>query len=194
MNSIILEVPSTLETERLVLRAPSYTGDGSVVNDAIKGSINELKAWLPFAQVIPTAEETEINLREAHMKFLQWENFRFLIFLKETQEFVGTASLQSIDWDIRKCEIGYWANTKCSGNGYITEAVQVLTNFGMNQINFNRIEIRCESINFPSRAIPEKLGYKLEGILINDELSSDGKNLTDTCIYAVTQSRSDKWI
>ena len=31
---------------------------------------------------------------------------------------------------------------------------------------------------------PEKLGFELEGILRNDDLSADGKKLTDTCIYA----------
>ena len=189
MNSILLEVPFEVQTERLVLRAPSYSGDGDAVNEAVKDSINELKQWLPFAQEIPSLEETEISLREAHIKFLERENFRFLIFLKDSREFVGTASLQSVDWEVRKCEIGYWIHTKYSGNGYITEAVKALMEFGMTELGFARIEIRCESGNTPSRAIPEKLGFKLEGILINEDLSADGKHLTDICIYAVTISR-----
>lgn len=187
MNSILFEVPSELQTERLILRAPSYSGDGVAVNKAVKDSIQELRQWLPFAQEVPTLEETEISLREAHIKFLERENFRFLIFHKDSQEFVGTASLQSVDWEVQKCEIGYWINTKFSGNGYVTEAVKALMEFGINELGFTRLEIRCESANMPSRAIPEKLGFKLEGILVNEDLSADGRTLTDTCIYAVTQ-------
>jgi ribosomal-protein-serine acetyltransferase len=184
-NSILLDIPTQLETERLILRAPNVTGDGSIVNQAIRESFNELKAWLPFAQQLPTVEETEINLRKAHIKFLKRESFRFLIFHRETNDFIGTVSLQGIDWDIPKCEIGYWVNTKFSGNGYMTEAVKALTDFGLNQIEFKRIEIRCESTNLKSRAIPEKLGYELEGILRNDDLSADGSRLTDTCFYSI---------
>lgn len=66
----------------------------------------------------------------------------------------------------------------------MTEAVKALTDYGLNQLEFRRIEIRCESTNLKSRAIPEKLGYELEGILRNDDLSADGSRLTDTCIYS----------
>jgi ribosomal-protein-serine acetyltransferase len=186
MNPMMIDVPSQLETERLILRAPFQKGDGQIVNKAIKDSFNELKQWMPFAQRIPAVEETEINLREAHIKFLKRNSFRFLIFHKVTKEFIGQASLQGIDWDLPKGELGYWINTESSGNGFMTEAIRELTRFGLELLHFKRIEIRVESTNVKSRSIAEKLGYTLEGILKNDDLSADGKQLTDTCIYAMT--------
>ncbi|MFH5778880.1 GNAT family N-acetyltransferase [Heyndrickxia oleronia] len=185
MIPILLDVPLQLETERLILRAPHQTGDGHIVNEAIRDSFNELRAWLPFAQELPSVEETEINLRNAHINFLKRDSFRFLIFHKDSNDFIGTTSLQSIEWKIPKCEIGYWINTRFSGNGYMTEAVKELTNLGLNCIKFKRIEIRCESTNFKSRSIPEKLGFVLEGTLRNDDLSADGSKLTDTCFYSI---------
>ncbi|EJQ00358.1 hypothetical protein IC3_00120 [Bacillus cereus VD142] len=135
-------------------------------------------------QSIPTVEETEILLRNAHIDFLKRESFRYLIYHKDTNDFIGTASLHGINWKISKCEIGYWINTQFSGNGYMTEAVSELINLGFQLLKFRRIEIRCESNNTKSRAIPEKLGFELEGILRNEDLSADGKELTDTRIYA----------
>ncbi|RPF55248.1 GNAT family N-acetyltransferase [Aquisalibacillus elongatus] len=184
MNPILLDIPKKLESDRLILRAPKPSGDGEIVNKAIKASINELKPWLPFAQKLPTIEETEANLRNAHINFLKRTSFRFLIFHKDTNEFIGTTSFEYVDWNIPKCEIGYWINTEFSGNGYILEAVEELIDFGFQQIKFNRIEIKCEFTNYKSRAIPEKLGFELEGILKNEDLSADGSTLTDTCIYA----------
>ena len=184
MNSILLDVPLQIETDRLILRAPLQAGDGNVVHQAIKDSINELKQWLLLFQSIPTVEETEILLRNAHIDFLKRESFRYLIYHKDTNDFIGTASLHGINWKISKCEIGYWINTQFSGNGYMTEAVSELTNLGFQLLKFRRIEIRCESTNTKSRTIPEKLGFELEGILRNEDLSADGKELTDTCIYA----------
>lgn len=184
MNPILLEVPLQIETDRLILRAPLQAGEGDVVCQAIKDSINELRQWLLLFQSIPTVEETEILLRNAHIDFLKRESFRYLIYHKDTNDFIGTVSLHAINWEISKCEIGYWINTQFSGNGYMTEAVSELTNLGFQLLKFRRIEIRCESNNTKSRTIPEKLGFELEGILRNEDLSADGKQLTNTCIYA----------
>lgn len=185
MKPILLDVPLQLETDRLILRAPLQAGDGDVVYEAIRDSINELKQWLSLFQTIPTVEETEIILRNAHVDFLKRESFRYLIFHKDTNEFIGTASLHAINWKVSKCEIGYWINTQFSGKGYMTEAVRELINLGFKQLKFRRIGIRCESTNLSSRSIAEKLGFKLEGTLRNDDLSADGSKLTDICIYSI---------
>lgn len=66
----------------------------------------------------------------------------------------------------------------------MTETVSALINFGFQLFKFRRIEIRCERNNTKSRALPEKLGFELEGILRNEDSTADGKQLTDTCIYA----------
>lgn len=187
MKKISSEVPTHIFTDRLLLRIPQRN-DGKVVNLAIRESVQELKPWLPFVQTLPLEEETELNLEKAHDNFLKKESFRFLIFIKDTGEFVGVTSLQSIDWEIPKCEIGYWANSKFSGNGYMTEAVETITRLGVHTLRFKRIEIRCESENIKSRAIPERLNFTLEGILKNEDLSADGKRVTDTCIYAVSKN------
>ncbi|PEL88638.1 GNAT family N-acetyltransferase [Bacillus wiedmannii] len=184
MNPILLDVPLQIETDRLILRAPLQAGEGDIVHEAIKDSISELKQWLLLFQSIPTVEETEILLRNAHLDFLKRESFRYLIYHKETNDFIGTASLHAIDWKVSKCAIGYWINMQFGGNGYMTEVVSALINLGFQLFKFRRIEIRCERNNTKSRTIPEKLGFELEGILRNEDLSADGKQLIDTCIYA----------
>lgn len=185
MNSILINVPSILKTDRLLLRMP-YPGDGQVVNDAIRASHAELSPWLKFAQEIPTVEETEINIREAHSKFLLRENLRYLVFLKDTEEFVGSTGFHNINWDVPKLEIGYWMDTRFSKKGYMTEAVHRITESAFADLQCRRVEIRCESDNWSSRSIPERLGFNLDGTLRYDDLSVDGKRLTDTCIYSKT--------
>ncbi|CAH0346717.1 GNAT family N-acetyltransferase [Bacillus sp. CECT 9360] len=186
MNPQLIELPSTINTERLFLRMPK-PGDGKAVNDAIRASINELKPWLPFVQNTPAVEDTEQNIREAYINFLNRESLRFLIFHKQSQALIGSTSLHNIDWRIPKFEIGYWVDTRFSGSGYITEAIKGLSSFAFDELKARRLEIRCESTNHKSRLIPERIGYELEGILRNEDLSADGKRLTDTCIYSKVQ-------
>ncbi|MBP2242816.1 RimJ/RimL family protein N-acetyltransferase [Cytobacillus eiseniae] len=185
MNPLLLEIPEQFSTERLVIRMPRQ-GDGKAVYEAITASINDLKPWLPFAQKEQSVEDVEVNIREAHISFLKREDLRLLVFLKETGEFVASSGLHRIDWSVPKFEIGYWIDSRYSGKGYMTEAVKGITDIAFHELNARRVEIRCDEKNRKSRAIPERLGFTLEGVLINDDLSPDTNELRDTCIYAKT--------
>jgi RimJ/RimL family protein N-acetyltransferase len=183
VNPIMIEFPTEFYTDRLQIRMPK-PGDGKAVFNAIQASIDELKPWMPFAQKEQSEQETEINIRVSYAEFLNREDLRLLIFLKDTGEFIASSGLHRINWDVPKFEIGYWIDTRYSGKGYITEAVQEISNFAFNELKARRIEIRCDSKNEKSRKIPERIGFTLEGILKNDSISADGKGLRDTCIYA----------
>lgn len=152
------EIPEEIETERLLLRMPR-PGDGKTVNAAIRASISELQPWLPFARNLPSPEETEINTLEAHVHFLKKEVLRYLIFNRETGEFIGSTGFHDIEWGIPKMEIGYWIDARRSGFGFMTEAVTALTVLAMEGFGCSRLEIRCDAENAKSRAIPEKLGF-----------------------------------
>ncbi len=159
-------------------------GDGRAVYDAIKASLPELKPWMPFAHKDQSIEDVEANIREAHLNFLKREDLRLLVVLKETGEFIASSGLHRIDWSIPKFEIGYWIDTRYSGKGYMTEAVKGIMDFAFTELKARRIEIRMDTDNQKSRAIPERLGLTLEGILRNHSVSVEGNRLTDTCIFA----------
>jgi RimJ/RimL family protein N-acetyltransferase len=183
VNPILREFPGRIESERLYLR-PCQPGDGKSVHRAISNSRAEFKAWLPFANSDSTEEETEIGVRKSYARFIDREDIRLHIYRKEDDVFIGSTGLHRIDWDIPKFEIGYWIDTRYSKNGYMTEAVEVLTAFAFDYYAAKRVEIRCDPANENSRHIPEKLGFTLEGILRNSSMSADGLSLRDTCVFA----------
>jgi len=183
MNPILLDFPNSFTTERLLIRSP-LPGDGMIVYESIMASLNELKEWLPFAQFEQSEQNTEANIREAYAKFIKREDLRLLIFNKETKALIGSSGLHRPDWEVPKFEIGYWIDSRFKGNGFMTEAVQGITEFAFSELKARRIEIRCDSLNFKSKAIPERLGFQLEGTLRNDGLAIDGSKLRDTLIYA----------
>ncbi|MDQ1146442.1 RimJ/RimL family protein N-acetyltransferase [Bacillus sp. SORGH_AS 510] len=186
MKPILIDFPEQLTTERLLIRKP-MPGDGKAVYDAMQASLTELKEYMPWAHRNQTVEDVEVNMREAHAKFLTREDLRLHLYDKETREFIGSSGLHRINWSVPKFEIGYWIDTRHSGKGYITEATHAITEFAFTELKARRVEIRCDSNNSKSRAIPEKLGFTLEGILKNDGLSADGIEIRDTCVYAKTK-------
>ncbi len=182
ISPILLDIAEKFETERLIIRSPLW-GDGAVINSAICESIEELRPWMPWAQQIPTIEQSEENVRVARLKFLERSDLRLHLFYKETGEFIGGSGLHRIDWTARKFEIGYWIRTSQSGKGLMTEAIDGITHFAIHQLSANRIEIRCDSNNIRSERIAERLGFTLEGILRSDIRDITGI-LRDTLVFA----------
>lgn len=153
MKPILLDFPTEFTTDRLLIRMP-MPGDGKEMYESLTSSIEDLKPWLPFAHIDQTEEDVEANIREAHLKFLSREDLRLLVFLKGTGKLIASSGLHRIDWDIPKFEIGYWLDSRHTGKGYMTEAVQGITNFAVNELKARRIEIRCDTRNVKVQLSP----------------------------------------
>ncbi|CAN7337443.1 GNAT family N-acetyltransferase [Rossellomorea sp. LjRoot5] len=186
----LIEFPSRIETPRLFIR-PCMPGDGTDVFHAIADSRNELQPWLPFARKEQTLEEVEAGVRESYADFIKKTDIRLHIYLKETNEFIGSTGLHRIDWDVPKVEIGYWLNSRHTKKGYIVEAVEALTHFALHDLSCKRVEIRCDERNNASRRVPERLGFLLEGIIRNDHLDKNGTDARDTCVYSLVPGDLD---
>jgi RimJ/RimL family protein N-acetyltransferase len=176
------DFPDSLETNRLIIRAPRV-GDGLEVNEAIIETLENLKLWMPWVFPVPRVEDTEENIRGAVANFITRKDLRLNIYSKETGRLIGCSGLQNIDWDIPKFEIGYWVRKSFEGQGYITEAVEAITKFAIDTLGAKRIEIRCDSKNIRSRKVAENLGFNMEAILRKSALNTSGE-VVDTCIFA----------
>lgn len=88
----------------------------------------------------------------------------FMIRFKEADDsllYIGTASLHRIDWVIRKAEIGYMIGSKeFWGKGVASEVVSLLTNYGFNRLNLNKITAGVVDGNEGSVKVLVKNGYK----------------------------------
>ena len=182
MDALLLDFPESFESDRLTIRAP-HPGDGAEINAAVRETFDDLKVWMPWAQQMPTLEESETFVRRAQCQFLAREELTLFLFLKGTNTMVGSSGLHRLDWDIPKFEIGYWCRKRFQGQGYITESTEAIAQFAFETLGAKRVEIRCDSKNVRSQRIPDRLGFKLEGTLRNDSLSPSGE-LRDTLVFA----------
>ncbi len=185
MKEILLDFPDSFETERLLIRCP-MPGDGKAVCAAVTESLEDLRPWMPWAAKAPTVEESEMLSREGRLKWLAREDLRLNLFLKESGVFVGGSGLHRMNWSIPKFEIGYWCRSSMQGRGYITEAVEGITNFAVEILGARRIEIRMDEKNIRSKNVAERLGFPFEGRLVNEGLNPKGE-LRNTLIYAKTR-------
>ena len=184
MNPILRDFPERFETERMVIRCP-LPGDGRELNQALHDSWAELTEWMPWAQgKIPSEAESEARLREGRARFLSREDLWLLLFLKGTNTLVGSSGLHRMNWAVPRFEIGYWVRTPNGGKGYITEAVNGISAFAFDELGARRVEIRCDSRNVRSAAVPRRCCFKLEATLHCDDRHPVDGTLRDTLLFA----------
>ena len=182
-DPILREFPYSFETKRLLIRGP-LPGDGKLVREAVVESVEELRPWMPWAMEILDEVAYERLVREGQLRYLSREDLWMLFFLKGSQRLVGTGGLHRIDWDVPKFEIGYWVRSSYGRQGYITEAVNGITDFAFSELGANRLEIRCDKLNKRSAAVARRAGFEHEATLHNDGRNHLTKALRDTLIFA----------
>jgi ribosomal-protein-alanine N-acetyltransferase len=81
------------------------------------------------------------------------------------QEMVGIISLEEKEKELRVSEIGLWIAPEHHKNGYGTEAAEIITEYGFEELNLHRIMVRAHAENEGSNKIWERLGFTPEGTL-----------------------------
>ena len=98
-------------------------------------------------------------------------------------QFAGGMACRYLNRDSNKTEIGYWLGAQYTGKGLITRACRAVINYLISQENMHRIEIQCVVDNRPSRAVAERLGFTLEGIMRESEWITTAYR--DHCLYSL---------
>lgn len=183
-DPILIEVPEAIETERLLIAAPQ-PGIGPLMAAAIGESIEQLKPWMPWAQEAPSVDESEAIVRRQRAKFILREDlvYQFYDRAPAGRRLLGGTGLHRMDWDARRFEIGYWIRASAQGHGYVGEAVEAMARLAFDTLRARRVEIRMDDTNARSRAVAERCGFTLEGILRDDGLTPQGE-VRSTCVYA----------
>ena len=109
------------------------------------------------------------------------ENLGYGIFRQG--RLIGSIGFTHFDLKSRKTEIGYWIDKAEEGKGIVSAACGLLIEYAFGQLGLNRIEIRCSTFNVRSAAIPERLGFKKEGVLRQSEFRNG--RLHDFSVYGL---------
>ena len=119
-----------------------------------------------FYNLLPLKNEQEAQ------KSIDWFQTRFKdklgirwgIAIKGQENIIGTIGFNNFAKQHR-ANIGYDLQTEHWNNGFITEALKTVINFGFNQLEINRIEAEVMQGNIISEKILNKLNFKNEGVL-----------------------------
>jgi len=180
----LIPVFEELRGERVLVR-PYRLEDAEAQFEAAMESREHLLPWLPWAAQYSSLDDSRDFVRRCGAMWITRERLIVSLWDAASGRFVGGSHLGP-NWEVPSFEIGYWVRTSAQGQGYVTESTQLLTDYATSVYGAKRVMIRCDARNTRSAAVPQRLGYVLEGRLRNESVAFDGV-LRDTLIYAVTQ-------
>ena len=157
-----------LETERLVLKVLDSSYAPMVLDFFIRNK-DFLQQWEPFKEdTFYSLEFQRDQLAAELQKMNEGRQFRVWIFEKEDKCFekiIGSVSLNEIVRGcFHSCFLGYRIDEHKRNQGYMTEAVRAVIDYGFNTLILHRVEANIMPHNIASLRVVEKLGFINEGL------------------------------
>lgn len=119
--------------------------------------------WIPWASRSTTLDAARATLQGYADRHAQDAGRIFGIWDRGT--LVGGVMFVRFEIDAGTAEIGVWSEPAGSGRGLITRAVRVLVDYALGTRGLHRIEWHNSPTNLASRAVAQRLGMTLDGVL-----------------------------
>lgn len=140
-----------------------------------------LSQWLAWPPHCKTEQDFRIFVQRSLHDYAEGKSMTCAIVYQDN--IVGNCSFNSIDHDLKKVTIGYWLSKNQQGKGIVTQVVRKLIQIAFEELGMEKVEISAAVENAASRAVCERLGCELEGIITRNE-NLNGR-IVDHAIYGL---------
>ena len=147
-----------------------------------------LRRWLPWVDLVTSEEDSRSFLTTVTEQREQGRGPTFGVLCDGA--LAGVVGFLPVDRVNRIGEIGYWLAPRSQWRGVITQCCRFAVRYGFLTLDLNRIQIAAGTENVESRAIPERLGFKFEGVLRARENLYG--TFIDHAMYALLRSEFDE--
>lgn len=161
--------------EDTVLR-PCSPDDADTAFERIQRNRSHLRRWLPGMAAVQSPEEERERLQGLR------EAGEDPFFIWHKGDLVGGVTIHTPTRN-RSAEIGYWLSADSQGRGLMTRACAAAVTYAFRQRKLHRVVIRAAVDNLRSRAVPERLGFVLEGTERESTRLEDGYH--DMAVYSM---------
>jgi ribosomal-protein-serine acetyltransferase len=159
--------------------------DAEELHALIERNRIELAKWLSWAQE-PNTRDTRAYIARVHDG--EQDGRRLQRAITCGGAIVGDVGL-FIERENATASVGYWLDLEHRGRGVMTAAVRELARHGFAELRLHRIEIRTDVLNLSSRAVAERLGFQLEGVL-RESYRVAADHYSDDAVYSMLASEA----
>ena len=154
--------------------------------DLVDRNRDHLAPWFPWVETTLGPEDSRAFIAGGLRRFASGNGFE--AGLVEHGRLVGGVGLHYVARPEDATEVGYWLARDAQGRGLMSRAIAGLLHHLFDELDLNRVEIRCDPANARSRAVPERLGFEREGVL--REAGVHGDRRFDHVVYGLLR---DAW-
>lgn len=129
---------------------------------AVHDNLAHLRPWLVWANEDYTADTAREFYRARLLDLAETGALSLLIF--RDGKLAGGIGFDRPKEINSSTEIGYWLTKEAEGHGIVTKCCRVLLGHCFDELGLNRVAIKCAVDNVRSQAVPERLGFTLEGL------------------------------
>lgn len=128
--------------------------------------LSNWEATVPKTSDGPLSMSFSRMIRSNRIEAKAGRAFSFGIF--KGPNLIGQINLSGIIYGaLRGGHIGYWIDRQFANRGYMTMAVNMVTDFAFTELELHRLEINIRPENEPSIKVAQKCGYIFEGLRPN---------------------------
>lgn len=147
----------------------------------VKLNRQHLREWLPWVDHMRSVDDFRKYINSSKQRYANHTETGYVVMANNVM--IGRLGLYNIDLHNRSASIGYWLGQQWLGRGIITRCCKAVIDEGFTRLHLNRIEIRAALENYKSQAIPERLGFKKEGIIRQGEFVNN--QFVDLYVYSM---------
>jgi len=149
--------------------------------ELLENDLDYIGQWMQWPYLCNTEESFKAFIKSSLHKYADGTSINYAIEFKG--EIVGNCGFNVINHELKNAEIGYWLGKNYQGNGIITRACRYLIEYAFTEMAMKKVQISAAKENKASRAVCERLGMTLEGIITQREKIQD--RILDHAIYGI---------
>lgn len=145
-----------LKTERLILSPIANQN----IEDVYKLQSLEETARFNTSKIPNSIDETKMIVENwiAENSKNKITQFTYAVLLNDSNKFIGLIGIKLGKEQYKNAEVWFQYHYKCWHNGYATESLRRILDFGFRDLKLHRIEAGCAIENFGSIRVLEKVG------------------------------------
>ncbi|WP_372896907.1 GNAT family N-acetyltransferase [Stieleria sp.] len=157
-------------------------------HDELVESARDGRLWELWYTSVPEPDAMAGEIERRLDLYARRSMLPFVIIDEASGRAVGMTTYMNVDEANRRLEIGStWCRQSVWRSGLNTRCKRLLLTQAFETMNCIAVEFRTHFFNRRSRVAIERLGAKLDGVLRNHQILSDG-TLRDTCVYSILAS------
>jgi len=154
-------------------------------HDELVEAVRDGELWKLWYTFVPPPEKMLADIDQRLSQQERGSMLPFVVVDATSGRAVGVTTYLNVDAANKRVEIGStWYRKSVQRSALNTECKLMLLRHAFESLGCIAVEFRTHFFNTPSRRAIERVGAKLDGILRNHRLSSDG-TLRDTCVYSI---------